>query len=169
MSAVTKVLLDDHARVKRMFKQSNDDPSVVEAICDELIIHTTIEEEIVYPALRDEVDANLAAEAEAEHDEAKELIAAIRETEPEDTARLRRLVDNLEAAVKRHVDHAEREVFPQLESRLRADLYEMGREAFARRQELMEERDVARASLKPQTANLGWGGRRQGSANTGWG
>ena len=48
-------------------------------ICRELTIHTTIEEEILYPALREALDdEDLLDEADVEHAGAKELIAKIR-------------------------------------------------------------------------------------------
>ena len=88
-------LTEDHARVKKMFKQydklaqSESDESerqeLASMICAELTAHATAEEEIFYPAARkvlNEVD--LLDEAEVEHASAKELIAQIQESSPDD-------------------------------------------------------------------------------------
>src|SRR5512141_1118170 len=53
-----------------------DRPALARKICDELTVHAQIEEEIFYPALREVVDSPaLLDEAQAEHQQAKELIA----------------------------------------------------------------------------------------------
>ncbi|MGH9282656.1 MAG: hemerythrin domain-containing protein, partial [Acidimicrobiales bacterium] len=54
MSEITKVMRDDHARFKRLFLRATQAPESLDIaldLCDELTIHTTIEDEIVYPAL----------------------------------------------------------------------------------------------------------------------
>ena len=82
-------LLDaDHKAVKQMFIEYNAlcedaapaDPrrALAEKICQALIVHATIEEEIFYPAVRQAIgDDALMDEALAEHAEAKDLIARI--------------------------------------------------------------------------------------------
>ncbi|MEO8525954.1 MAG: hemerythrin domain-containing protein [Caldimonas sp.] len=82
-------LLDaDHKAVKKMFVEFNalcDDAAPAEArralaarICHALTVHSQIEEEIFYPAVRQATgDDPLMDEALAEHAEAKQLIARI--------------------------------------------------------------------------------------------
>lgn len=49
---------------------------MIRQICSELIIHTKLEEEIFYPACREEIDEeDLIQEAQVEHDSAKVLIS----------------------------------------------------------------------------------------------
>ena len=84
-------LLDaDHKAVKKMFKEYDELTSsrgrtvgqkkmdLARQICHELTVHAQIEEEIFYPALRAVFkDTDLLAEAEVEHQTAKDLIAQI--------------------------------------------------------------------------------------------
>jgi hemerythrin HHE cation binding domain-containing protein len=78
--AVT-LLKADHRKVETLFKQFEKAPDgrkeeLVRQICAELIVHTAIEEEIFYPACREQgVDEDDMDEAQVEHDSAKIMIA----------------------------------------------------------------------------------------------
>ena len=89
------LLTDDHLEVDRLFKQyeklaSKEAPAdqrtmLAQTICDMLKAHTTIEEEIFYPAARRAgLDADLLDEADIEHASAKDLIAQIEAGNPDD-------------------------------------------------------------------------------------
>lgn len=81
------LLMDDHKRVKKLFKEFDKackkgsqigKVEIARQICDELIAHTLIEEEIFYPAARAAIlDEDLLNEAQVEHASAKELIEQI--------------------------------------------------------------------------------------------
>lgn len=167
MSDITKVMRDDHARVKRLFlraSQASEDVSIALDVCDELTIHATIEEEIVYPLLA-ELDASLAEESEDEHEEAKELIAEIEDLDLDDPA-VEQLMVQLKKSVMRHVEKEEKVVFPVLERGLPDQLLELGSQAFAMRQELLGARPPRRSVMKTETANVGWSrGRRQSATS----
>src|SRR5207253_1574770 len=71
------LLKEDHEKVKKAFKEfekmdRSDTEScreLVERVCAELRVHTTLEEEIVYPALREAIeDEDIMNEAAAEHE-----------------------------------------------------------------------------------------------------
>ena len=74
------LLRSDHEEVKGLFKQfesaegSERKRAIAEQICNELKIHSMIEEEIFYPALRGEIEDDMLDEAVVEHDGAKVLI-----------------------------------------------------------------------------------------------
>ena len=58
---------------------------VVETICNELKIHTTVEEEIFYPAVRKAIeDADLMDEALVEHAGAKDFIEQLEDMNSEE-------------------------------------------------------------------------------------
>jgi hemerythrin superfamily protein len=130
---VIELLQQDHRKVEGLFNdyQSSMDDETAEQICDELEIHTTIEEEIVYPRLG-EIDAELAQHAEEEHDKAKSLIDQIR-AKPDDIAGL---VQQLQQAVQHHVNEEETKAFPEMRSRLGAELEELGAAVEERKQAL---------------------------------
>src|SRR4051812_35282797 len=78
MDAVA-LLKADHRKVEELFEKFESargaKEKIAQQICMELIIHTTIEEEIFYPACTGQVeDENLVQEAYVEHDSAKVLI-----------------------------------------------------------------------------------------------
>ena len=89
------LLTDDHLEVGALFKQyeklakkeapADQRRTLAQTICDMLKAHTTIEEEIFYPAARRAgIDADLLDEADIEHASAKDLIAQIEGGNPGD-------------------------------------------------------------------------------------
>ena len=85
------LLKADHRQVEKWFEQfekaRTDDRKLELAtdICNALKVHTTIEEEIFYPAFLEATeDKDLHHEAEIEHDGAKNLIAEIEASGPDD-------------------------------------------------------------------------------------
>lgn len=171
MAHITKVLWDEHRKVEAMFARfshgdskhfatvsiSPGEASLLPIICDEIEIHATIEEEVLYPMLA-QLDERKAETSQDEHDAVKDLIAEIQELDSNDPA-LPKLVQRLEKKVKLHVTREERDVFPLVKARLYHEGFEMGRQAFALRQELLGAGN--RASMKAP-AKHGWPGN-------GWG
>lgn len=85
------LLKADHRQVEEWFEQfekARDDrrkQELATSICNALKVHTTIEEEIFYPAFLEATeDKDLHHEAEIEHEGAKELIAKIEASSPDD-------------------------------------------------------------------------------------
>jgi len=77
------LLKADHRAVEAMFEQFEATTSkakqqkLATEICTALIIHTIIEEEIFYPALKGKIENDLLDESYVEHDGAKVLISQI--------------------------------------------------------------------------------------------
>lgn len=145
-------LLDaDHKAVKKMFK---DFDSLCESrarnagqlrmdlareICTELTIHTQLEEEIFYPALREAIkETDLLAEAEVEHQTAKDLIAQIQAAEMVDEA-FDAKVKVLGEYIDHHVKEERNEIFPKARSAKKLDLVAMREEVQARKEALLDE------------------------------
>ena len=85
------LLKADHREVEDLFeefeKARSDDrkQDLAMQICSALKVHTTIEEEIFYPAFLEATDdTDIHHEAEVEHDGAKKLIAEIEAMGPDD-------------------------------------------------------------------------------------
>lgn len=83
------LLKADHRRVEELFDKFEaarpaSRRSIAEQICNELKIHTVIEEEIFYPALRGKIEDSTLNEAIVEHDGAKLLVNDILASDPED-------------------------------------------------------------------------------------
>jgi hemerythrin superfamily protein len=130
---VTQLLEQDHRKVESMFAQYETDQSddVLTQICDELEVHTTLEEELVYPRLA-ELDRDLEQHAEAEHDEAKLLIDQIRAGDPDVST----LARQLQMAVEAHVREEEGRAFPLLRERMASELQTIGDEVARRKEQL---------------------------------
>lgn len=77
------LLKADHRAVEDLFEQFDattskaKQKSLATQICTELVIHTIIEEEIFYPALKGKIESDLLDESYVEHDGAKLLISQI--------------------------------------------------------------------------------------------
>ncbi|HYE79265.1 MAG TPA: hemerythrin domain-containing protein, partial [bacterium] len=75
-----QLLKADHQRVNQLFTEfesaeDNQKQQLVRQICQELVIHAMLEEQLFYPACRDAIeDEELLNRAQVEHDSAKLLI-----------------------------------------------------------------------------------------------
>lgn len=132
-------LLDaDHRKVEALFRQyetaeATAKPELAQEICMELIVHATIEEEIFYPAFRAATkEDDMVEEAEEEHQEAKDLIAEIEDSEAPDA-----LIAELQSAIEHHVNEERTEMFPKARSAKGMDLAALAPQLEARKAELM--------------------------------
>lgn len=145
-------LLDaDHIAVKHLFVEyarlamapdpaaGADRAALAKKICEELTVHAQIEEEVFYPALRDASPdaAALLDEAQAEHREAKRMIAQLQAMERADPA-MDALVADLNRAVEHHVKEERDELFPKARSS-GLDLDALGARLLERQRELQGE------------------------------
>ena len=107
------LLKADHRQVEEWFEQfesarsSSRKGELAAKICEALKTHTTIEEEIFYPAFLEATEEeDIHHEAEVEHDGAKKLIAVIEASEPDDDYYDAR-VKVLSEMIKHHVREEE--------------------------------------------------------------
>jgi hemerythrin superfamily protein len=127
------LLKQDHKDVKAMFKQFEDltdrskssKKKLADQICTALTVHTQIEEDIFYPAVRGAIkDDDMMDEAVVEHAAAKDLIAQIQEMDAGDElydAKVKVLSEQIE----HHVKEEEGEMFPKVR-KAKLDLEELG-------------------------------------------
>jgi hypothetical protein len=110
--------------------------TLVARICRELIVHTGIEEEIFYPAVRTAIeDDELMDEALVEHAGAKVLIAQLQTADPDDDLYDAR-VTVLGEQISHHVDEEEGSLFPQAKAS-GIDLVSLGAALLTRKTELL--------------------------------
>jgi hemerythrin superfamily protein len=163
------LLKADHRQVEDWFEQfekaRTDDrkSDLAIKICDALTVHTTIEEEIFYPAFLDATaDKELHHEAEIEHDGAKKLIAAIEASGPEDDY-FDAKVKVLSEMIKHHVKEEEQPGGMFAEARKSdMDLEALGEQMAARKAELEGESELPPGAREGKNGQLG----RMGSATT---
>lgn len=156
MAMVWKMLWDDHMKVNELFIRYNKgETSLVPSIIENIEIHSRIEEDVVYPTVAQYLP-DWALEAEHDHEEVKDLISDIQDLEPGDPLESK-LMRRLEKRFKVHSDREEKIMFPILKKQLEEESYEMGRQAFTVRQEILssgEGRSSTDSHLKLPTA--GW-------------
>ena len=145
-------LLDaDHRAVRKLFKEYEEltnsrgrtvgqkKMDLARQICHELTVHAQIEEELFYPALREVLkETDAVAEAEVEHQSAKDLIAQI-EGMGEADEMFDAKVKVLGEYVDHHIKEERSEIFPKARSARKLDLVGMRDQLTARKEELMGE------------------------------
>jgi len=138
------MLKADHRKVEALFEQfdearrSDRKAHIVEQICIELKIHTIIEEEIFYPAVKPKIDAALVEEGVIEHDGAKVLINDLARADPKDDYYDAK-VKVLSEEIKHHVAEEERWITGMFAQSRRTDLdmEVLGAQMAARKEELL--------------------------------
>jgi hypothetical protein len=175
------MLRQDHRKVEglfRQFGQSSDDgqkEELVEQICEELILHMRLEEEIFYPACREAgVEDDRMDESQVEHDGAKAFINDLLRAhsgEPFWEAK----VSVLKELIEHHVEEEEK---PGEGAFAQAEEHDIDDEGLAprlkRRKEELQRRDAGRQpirplSLGPQEGRGGGRGRSMGDDERGYG
>jgi hemerythrin superfamily protein len=139
-----ELLTADHRRIARLFAEfaaleaeGSDDAksTLVARICQELIVHTAVEEEIFYPAVRTKIeDDDLMDEAFVEHAGAKALIAQLQGADP-DAEFYDARVTVLGEQIEHHVQEEEGSMFPQAKAS-GIDLLSLGSDLLKRKAEL---------------------------------
>jgi hypothetical protein len=140
-----EMLKADHKRIKRLFAEfeglgsaaaDEQKSGIVAHICQELMIHTAVEEEIFYPACRKAIGrGDLMDEALVEHDGAKVWIDQLRAAQPSDGLYDAK-VTVLGEQIEHHVTEEEGRMFP-LAGNSALDLVEIAAQMRARKSELV--------------------------------
>jgi len=137
------LLKADHRQVEAWFSQFSKSKSqqkkqqLAIQICDALTVHTTIEEEIFYPAFIEATgDKDIHHEAVVEHAGAKILIAEVQSMSPDDDYYDAK-VTVLSEMIKHHVKEEEQPggMFSEAK-KSDMDLHALGEQLLARKQEL---------------------------------
>ncbi|HEY3814463.1 MAG TPA: hemerythrin domain-containing protein [Caulobacteraceae bacterium] len=137
------LLKADHRKVEKLFaayekaKGADKKRTLARQICTELVVHTSIEEEIFYPACRGEAKDSTVNEAYVEHDGAKVLVTEIEAGDPDDEF-FDAKVKVLSEEIKHHVKEEERPggLFAQAK-KAGLDMADLGKKLKARKQQLL--------------------------------
>jgi iron-sulfur cluster repair protein YtfE (RIC family) len=132
-------------RTRTRGRVADQRPALARKICSELTVHAQLEEEIFYPELRAAIDnPELLDEAQAEHQQAKELIGRIESLQDGDAA-IDDLVSQLARAVEHHVKEERDVLFPKARAAEGLDLDALGARMRERQEKLLAMAVVARA------------------------
>jgi hypothetical protein len=143
-SGAIELLKEQHDKVKKALKEfekldredTETQKQLVQTVCEDLKVHTTLEEELFYPAAREAIDdEDLLNEAQVEHETAKMLIEQLENMGPDDP-NFRATFTVLGEYVLHHVKEEEGEMFPEVK-KTDLDLEELGARMRSRMEELM--------------------------------
>jgi Hemerythrin HHE cation binding domain len=143
-TGAVEILKEQHDKVKKAFKQfdkldredTEAQQQLVQTTCEDLKLHTTLEEELFYPALREAIDdEDILNEAQVEHETAKMLIEQL-ENMGADDPNFHATFTVLGEYVNHHVEEEEGEMFPQAK-KTDLDFEELGTRMKQRKGELM--------------------------------
>jgi len=177
---IIDMLKEDHKRARKAFREFEKlDPeqdaaqcrAIVEQTCAELKVHSTLEEELLYPSARGLIkEPDLVDEAEVEHAIAKQLIEQLERMSSGD-AKYGATFTVLGEYVNHHIKEEEGEIFPRLE-KARSEWQSLCDEMNSRREELMQqllpqeahdESDDATVSSRSPAASTAMRGAQRGT------
>jgi hypothetical protein len=141
-----RVLKEEHHIFRKLFdrvEQANDTtlPKIAAEICMRLAVHMTIEEEILYPALKPIIGADEINEGIVEHESGKRLVAEIEQldgTEELYSAKLHVLGEE----TIHHIDEEDEDLFAdatEAHEKGKIDLEALGEKLRARQAELYDQ------------------------------
>lgn len=139
------ILKQDHERVKDLFAEydtlSGDGSKrneIAQTVLKELEIHSRVEEDIFYPAMRARSGKDgkeLVRHSMSEHEAIDELVAELKETDPSDPDFDDRFLELMED-VEEHFEEEESEMFPKAQI--------LGKELDVIGRQIQEEKDSLR-------------------------
>jgi hemerythrin superfamily protein len=146
MPNAVEMLKHDHEKVKALFQQyeaaghraHRKKQGLAEEVFAELAVHTTLEEELFYPAMKRQTDQDgkdLVAEAVEEHHVVTTLMDELKGLDPMDErydAKFKVLMENVE----HHIEEEEGEMFPEAEEVLGERLERLGQQMHQRKEQL---------------------------------
>jgi SepF-like predicted cell division protein (DUF552 family) len=116
---VIKTLEQDHKRLKDLFQEyktatSKQKAKIAHISIQELELHAHLEERLIYPAIREEIDAkDVVNEAIEEHHLVHVLIADLKNLKP-NAEQFKAKFNVLAEVVKRHIKEEEDEMLPRV-------------------------------------------------------
>jgi hemerythrin superfamily protein len=139
---VLDMLKSDHKKVQELFEQfesakdSRSKARIIEDTLRELEVHATLEEKLIYPAIRKKIDhEDVMDEALEEHHVAHVLINELKRMKGSDSRQDAKFTV-LGESIKHHVKEEEGTMFPEAE-KADIDWDKLSREAMKRKDRLM--------------------------------
>jgi hemerythrin-like domain-containing protein len=142
-----EMLEADHQKVKELFeayeaagqRAYQKKRSIAEKIFMEITVHSTLEEELFYPAMRQQANKDgkqLVAESIEEHHVVATLIDEMQELDAQDE-RFEAKFSVLKEHIEHHIEEEEYELFPEAEELLDDSLEALGAQMEERREQLL--------------------------------
>lgn len=124
-----QLLKQDHQKAKRLFEQLSDTSDravksrerLFAQLKQELELHTEVEEQHFYAALREQEETkDLIEEALEEHNEVKEMLEELDGPDKDDDSWVEQLSE-LQESVEHHVEEEETQLFPRAQKVLKKE------------------------------------------------
>jgi len=136
----TRILEADHRDVEDLFDkieaaEGKDRTPFIDELAESLIAHMTLEEEVVYPAIKPVVGDEPVQEGVTEHELARKTLADVQKLAPDEPG-FGAALEALKAGIEHHVEEEENDVFPQVRRDGQQKLDEMSTQFMTRRLEL---------------------------------
>jgi hemerythrin-like domain-containing protein len=169
------MLREDHEKVKELFERfeeadEGEKQEIAKTAMQEIMVHSTLEEEIFYPAAREALEQN-GEEAEVldesleEHHVVDLIMGELKKMRAKDghfDAKFKVMSEN----VKHHIEEEEGELFPQLEGQL--DDEELAEQMMARKEELQQRaQSRSKSRTTKSKSRSGAGSRSRGKQSSG--
>jgi len=141
MPNAVQMIRQDHKKVEGLFRKFDQQKNngakkrIADQVIQELEVHTTLEEEIFYPAVQNELgDEETIDKANKDHQQAKEIIHELKTMDSEDDHLEEKFAELVEC-IKHHVEEEESEMLPKAEES-GMDLTDYGKQMSERKAEL---------------------------------
>jgi len=140
---VIAMLKTDHKKVKALFSEyeratPRKQEDIAQTAIQELEIHAELEEELIYPAIRKQIEQpDLMNEANEEHHLAHVLIAELKNLSPSDEV-FKAKFNVLGEVIKHHVREEEGEILPKAQ-KAQIDWEHLYERVLRRKEQLMDE------------------------------
>jgi hemerythrin superfamily protein len=155
---VFEMLKQDHAKVKQLFqdfeqaKDSRGKQRIIQETLFELEVHAKLEETLIYPAIRKEIEAiEIMDEALEEHHVAHTLINELKRRTGS-SGRYEAKFKVLGESIKHHVKEEESTMFSLAEEDADLDWEALAQKALERKQALMDKKNSSKRSTRPKRA-----------------
>jgi hemerythrin superfamily protein len=141
-SSIVDMLREDHQKVKDLFEEfentedSKEKQRIVETALMELEVHAKLEEDLIYPAIREEIDEeDLMDEALEEHHVVHVLVGELKKMKPR-SERFDAKFTVLGESVKHHIQEEEGDMLPKAEG-LDIDWEDLTQRVMKKKEQLM--------------------------------
>ena len=166
---VFEMLKKDHAKVKSLFdefeeaKDARTKERIVKETLLELDVHAKLEETLIYPTIREEMDdLDVMDEALEEHHVAHMLINELKRMTPRD-ARYEAKFTVLGESIKHHVKEEEDNMFPKAEE-IDLDWEELSQKAMEQKEALLARKGIGSINGKKTKGQRGRGSHARRAA-----
>ncbi|HYB99925.1 MAG TPA: hemerythrin domain-containing protein [Candidatus Limnocylindrales bacterium] len=170
------LLKADHEKVRGLLSQlekstdraASRRETLLAQLETEILIHTTIEEEIFYPAYREAVskkeDRKLYQEAIEEHHVVDLVLPEVKEADPASEI-FSAKAKVLKELIEHHAEEEEKEMFKRARKAFETEeLKELGERMMARKEELMEQMQAEGGGAKARKSRSSGRGKRSSEA-----